>query len=76
MSFVIQRKSDGFFGRGKTRYDAEFIPNLQYARVFTEKGHATTSIRKTFATKGSRYARPSPEVLAEFEITEVSIALI
>ncbi len=73
MSFIIRRKSDGKFAEGRTRYSASFVANINYARVFTERGHAVNSMRHTFAVLGNRGAKATHEAMADLEVMEVCI---
>lgn len=75
MSFVIRRKSDGHYARGRTRYSAEFVANLDYARVYSEKGHAVNSLRNSMAPAKHRQmpAEDYAKMVSDLEIVPVRI---
>jgi hypothetical protein len=70
VSYVL--KKDGKYGKGRTRYEAEWVEDIQEARVFTRMGDAVNSRRHTFATKGRYYEATESEVEA-IEIVPVRI---
>ncbi|UIY29163.1 hypothetical protein LZK73_21765 [Neorhizobium galegae] len=72
MTFVIKRKSDGKFAKGRTVYSAEWVDDLSEARVYPTKGNATTSLRYTF-NRLKQYQRTQALAEDQYEIVKVAI---
>jgi hypothetical protein len=72
MSYVIKRKSDGKFAKGRTVYSAEWVDDLSEARVYPTKGNATTSLRYTF-NRLRQYQRTQAMAEDQYEIIEIAI---
>ncbi len=52
MLYVIQRKKDGAFLKGRTRWRVEWVTDLQLARTYTRRGDVSNSINNGLCPVG------------------------
>lgn len=49
MTFVIRRKDTGEFFKGRTRWRASWVKDLNKARIYPNRGNASYSLNNGFA---------------------------
>lgn len=72
MPFIIRRITDHKYATGRTAFRADFVDDINKARVFPTRGNATTSLRNTFNRKDWRNDLV-PQAEESFEILQVHL---